>query len=283
MGNALGIDVGGSKTLLALVEGDQVIEELTLPTARAEGAGRWCDDIAGAARRWEGRFAVAGAAVTGTISGGRWSALNPATLPVPADFPLEAELSARLGCPVRAWNDAQAAAWGEHRFGAGNGGDLVFVTVSTGIGGGAVVGGKLLVGLSGIAASVGQVRLGLTAGTKRIEDEASGQWIASAAHAAGQATDARGVFVAAAGGADWARAIVATSAERVAVLLVSRRLLFDPPVIVLGGGVGLAPGYADAVRAELRQSYPVRLRPDLRLAALGPRAGVLGAADLAIT
>ena len=97
----------------------------------------------GLAAAWRGRFDRVGAAVTGIVADGRWHALNAGILPVPAGFPIVEALSTRLGCPVLAINDAQAAAWGEYRFGAGAGRDIVFLTVSTGIGGGIVLGGRL--------------------------------------------------------------------------------------------------------------------------------------------
>jgi len=86
----------------------------------------------GRARLWSGRFDTAAVAVSGLVSDGRWWSLNPLLLPIPPAFPLERELGRCLGKPVAALNDAQAAAWGEYRFGPGRGRDLVFVTISTG-------------------------------------------------------------------------------------------------------------------------------------------------------
>ena len=91
-------------------------------------------------------FETAAVAVTGAVKGGRWSSLNPGVLAIPRDFPLVEELSHRLGVNVIAMNDAQAAAWGEFRLGAGKDRDMVFLTISTGIGGGIVMGGRLITG-----------------------------------------------------------------------------------------------------------------------------------------
>ncbi len=271
----LALDIGGTKTLAALVRGREVVAEATVATARAGGPDDWLAAAAGAARDW-GPVAAVGAAVTGFVRDGRWSGLNPRILAVPSGYPLVARGAALFGAPFLAVNDAQAAAWGEHRLGAGDGDDLVFLTVSTGIGGGIVAGGRLLGGLAG---SFGQLRAA-TGGAAPFEDGVSGRWIAEAAAAAGHAVDAPEVFARAAGGAAWAEDVLARSAARVALLCRDIRLTLDPPAIVVGGGVGLAPGYLDRVRAALAD-VPAELAPTLLPARLGTRAGILGVADLA--
>jgi predicted NBD/HSP70 family sugar kinase len=89
-------------------------------------------------------------------------------------FPLVAELTQRLDVPVTAMNDAQAAAWGDYRHGAGRDCDMVFLTVSTGIGGGIVLGGRLITGRSGLSGHAGQMLVGLGGENQRFEDAASG-------------------------------------------------------------------------------------------------------------
>ena len=276
----LAIDIGGTKTLVALVDGGAVLGEVETATARDMSPDAWCDAIARAADPWAGRFDIVGAAVTGVIVDGLWSAMNPKTLGVPERFALARELAARLGRPAFCFNDAQAAAWGEHRFGAGEGRDLVFVTVSTGIGGGAIVGGKLLIGRGGLGCSAGLTWSGPTPQAPRIEDISAGRWMAQAARESGHAAEAPEIFAAARAGQGWASAIVETSADAVANLLVNLQLLFDPPVMVIGGGVGLAPGYLERLRSRFER-HPWLCRPALKPAALGRHAGVIGAADLA--
>lgn len=276
-GPVLAFDIGGTKTLAALVAGAKVLEERTVPTDRAVGSDRWFDALGDLVADWTGRYARVGAAVTGLVAGGRWSALNAATLPIPPGLPLVERLEARFGVPVRACNDAQAAAWGEYRFGAGAHRDMIFLTISSGIGGGIVSGGRLWTGARGLAGSLGQTRR--TPGGERLEAAASGFGIARAALAAGRPGDATHVFAAHAAGEAWASGIVAAAARELACALVDLQALIDPQVILLGGGVGRLPAFQDAVAAELAKADP-GLRPLIEPARLGAASGLLGVADL---
>ncbi|WP_164892924.1 putative N-acetylmannosamine-6-phosphate 2-epimerase [Mesorhizobium sp. M7A.F.Ca.US.010.02.1.1] len=272
----LGIDIGGTKTMAALVSGGKVIEDMIVPTAREAGPDAWLASLAQSTSAWSRRFSRIGIAVTGLVEDGRWSALNPATLGIPDDYPLVERASSVFGKPVCAVNDAQAAAWGEYKFGAGQGRDIVFLTISTGIGGGVVCNGRLL---SGLAGHFGLIR-GLSEDRAPLEDSTSGRWIASEALKAGSKADAADVFGRALKGEDWAGAIVSRSASRVAALCRDIQMMFDPKSIVIGGSIGLAEGYLDRVRAHLSE-VPPRLSPDLVAAKLGGHAGVIGVADLA--
>jgi len=278
-GPVLAIDQGGTKLLCALVEEGHVLEQAAVPTDRDAGPEAWLDAAAGLAAPWQGRYDRVGIAVTGRVSDGLWSALNPGTLAIPAETPYAAMAEARLRRPVTLANDAQAAAWGEHLHGAGAGQDMIYLTISTGIGGGIVTGGRLLSGRGGLAGHAGQMR-GLTPEKGPLEDRMSGRWIARAAREAGHDTDARGVFSAARAGEGWAKEIVSTAAARAAALCADLQMLIDPPRIVIGGGVGLAPGFLDRIRAALG-SLPAALRPELRAAKLGGGAGIIGIAGLA--
>lgn len=274
----LAIDIGGTKTLAALVKGADVAAEKQIATPRHLPAEHWCDAIDDLVRDWSGRYDGAGVAVTGLVRGGVWSALNPAILPVPGGFPLEQALRRRLNVPVRALNDGQAAAWGEHRFGAGKGRDLFYLTISTGIGGGAIVDGKLLTGRHGLAGHAGQLRLSGGEPPLRIEDMASGQWMAAEAQRAGHGGSAQAIFEAVQAGAAWADGIVQRSAGAAALLCRNIQLLIDPGVIVIGGSVGLADGYLGRIRSLLA-ALPLVERPEVLASGLGKYAGVIGAAD----
>lgn len=272
----LAFDIGGTKTAAALVRGGAVLERREVPTLPRIGTPQWFDGVAALAGDWHGRYAQAGIAATGLFEGDMWSALNTGTLDIPAGTPLRAELEARLGCPVAALNDAQAAAWGEYAWGAGRGCDMAFVTASSGVGGGVVLGGRLLQGARGLAGSLGQWR-GLGTGP-RLEERASGFAVAGAALAAGRGGDSRSVFAAAQAGEAWATQIVEETARHLAGALVDLQLILDPQHIVLGGGIGLLPLFRERIDAAL-EAVPERLRPSLRTAALGADAGLIGMAD----
>lgn len=276
---ALAFDLGGSKILAALVDAGRVLDRAEAVTDPQVGPEGWIAQMRSLSDLWAGRYDHLGVTVTGLVCDGRWTALNPATLGIPPDFPLATRVRAAFGLvPVLA-NDAQAAAWGEFVHGSSAGRDMVFLTISTGIGGGVVTGGRLLTGRSGLAGSFGQL-VSLSEDGPKIEDIASGRWIAAAAMARGFAADARAVFKAAHAGQDWAETIVQTSAMRVARLCCAVQLMFDPAVIVIGGGIGLAPGYIDHIGAHHR-NLPAHLRPTLARAALGADAGAVGIAALA--
>ncbi len=271
---ALAIDIGGTKVLLALVRDGEVLASHRMATDIAAGPDALVAAICDATRRWKGDFAVVGAAVTGLIRDGAWRALNAATLDLRGPYPLAAALAARLGAPAFCVNDAQAAAWGEHVAGAGRRRNMAFLTISTGIGGGVVRDGRLFDGLSG---SFGQW---VDETGARIEDRAAGRWIASEAARVGRSADAVAVFAAAR--EPWAQALITVSAARVATLCRNVQLAVDPALIVIGGGIGLAPGYLDRVVGVLEDVDPI-IRPELVPAALGSDAGVIGVAALAET
>ena len=175
---ALAFDIGGTKTLAALVRGREILDRRMVATSREIGAPGWIDGVAGLAADWAGAYGRVAAAVTGAVIDGNWSSLNPGTLAIPEGFPLGRRLGDALGTAVEVVNDAQAAAWGEYRFGAGRGRDMVFLTVSSGIGGGIVLGGRLLRGARGIAGSLGQTPRPGHDSYVRLETLASGFGIA---------------------------------------------------------------------------------------------------------
>lgn len=277
---ALAIDIGGSKVLCALVENGVVQGHAVAETASDAGPEVWLDTAATLVEPWTGHYASVGLAVTGAVDGqGRWSALNPGILNIPDNTPLTTLAQNRFGLPALALNDAQAAAWGEFRHGAGAGDDMIFVTVSTGIGGGIVSGGQLLRGRGGLAGHFGQAAFG-DAHQTQLETRAAGRWLAAAALDAGHDCDAKGVFAAAMRGEPWAVALRDEIVGRVAELLADLQLILDPVRIVLGGGIGLSDRFVADLAARHTDLRPA-LRPQLVTAQLGVLAGAVGAAALA--
>ncbi|MBI1776314.1 MAG: putative N-acetylmannosamine-6-phosphate 2-epimerase [Proteobacteria bacterium] len=281
----LAFDIGGTKTLAALVLGAEVLERRMVPTPRDVADPGWIEAIARLASGWSGRYAIASAVVTGLVVAGRWSAVNSGVLQIPEGYPLEERLSKALGVPTLSMNDGNAAAWGEYRHGAGRGRDLAFVTVSSGIGGGIVSQGRLLCGARGFGGSLGQVPWKLGAEGRSLEARASGFGMAAVARSQGRAAeapDAAAIFAAAGRGSPWAEQIVADAIDDLAAALVGLQAIIDPDLMVIGGGVGLAEGFIERLR-QAAQKHHRLLVPKIVPAALGADAGIVGAADLALT
>ena len=273
----LAIDIGGTKILGALVDGREVHDSVQIATPGSGDPRVWIEELLENGAAWRGCFGQVGAAVTGIIQAGKWSALNPKTLTIPPDYPLVETLSQLTGKPAFAANDAQAAAWGEYSCGAGKGTQAcVFLTLSTGIGGGVIVNGRLLEGMAG---HFGQFRSDVADDTP-LESGATGRWMAEAAREAGYDLDARGVFEAAGKGEAWADAIIAISARRIATLCANIQLGLAPQKIIIGGSIGLAPGFIERMHRLLEDLPPLQ-RPTLVPARLGGQAGIVGIADLA--
>ncbi|MCO6051541.1 putative N-acetylmannosamine-6-phosphate 2-epimerase [Mesorhizobium sp. RP14(2022)] len=272
----LALDIGGTKIAVAQVEGGTIRREAIVATRPADGPDAWIAAAQSAIADWSLSFSGIGIAATGVLSSEGWYALNPETLPIPNNYPLVERVTEIFGAPAIAVNDAQAAAWGEFIRGGHGGKNLVFLTISTGIGGGIVVNGQLLEGLSG---SFGLLR-GPANGGGPLEGEVSGRWIAAEAARAGHDCDAAGVFKRASAGVAWAEGIVAQSAARVATLCRDIQMMLDPDHIVIGGGIGLASGFLDRVRENLAALDP-RLMPNIVPAKLGAKAGLVGVADVA--
>ena len=295
----LAFDLGGTKIQAATVADGRVLARERCPTPRDAGPDAWLDAMAGLAARLVGRKGVRAlflekkgsdpfspdpsfrlaVCVTGILRDGCWHALNPDTLPVPDGFPLRDALAARFGVAPVLLNDAHAAAWGEYRHGGHGAVDsLYFVTVSTGVGGGFVSGGRLLAGATGQAASLGNLPLPGGPPPVRLETGASGTALAALARARG--TDAAAISAGAAAGDPEAAAALEAITGELAWGLAAVRMLLDPALVVVSGGLGLAPGFLDRLRTAVDRwppDYRVRLRP----AGLGADAGVIGVADWA--
>jgi predicted NBD/HSP70 family sugar kinase len=194
------------------------------------------------------------------------------------------ELRRRFGDSTAIENDVDAAAVAERDHGHGRDvSTFAFVSVGTGIGMGLVIDGKLHRGAHGAAGEIAYLPLGLD-GTDEREVRRRGALEAAASSAAvvrrarGRGLDghlsARAVFAAAFAGDSRARAVVTEEAALVAKAIASVVAVVDPELIVLGGGIGRAPGFAADVAARLAELAPVV--PEVRASALGDDAVVEG-------
>lgn len=283
------IDLGGTKTAAARIERGGIVDRLQTATEGTADAGRLIDTAAELLSRLGYASGVPlGVAVTGRLDrAGGWHAVNTGTLTGVSAIPLGDLLAARFGS-ARACNDAAAAAFAEALFGAGQGSSaFAYLTVSTGVGGGLVLDGRLLSSANGLAGHVGfsSSRFGTDrCGSGRmgtVESVASGRAIAKAAADAGHpGHDARGVFSAAASGEAWAGSLIDRSASAVAALCGDLTAILGLDRIALGGSIGLAPGYLDQVSQKLMDEPPL-FRSQLVAASLGQDSGLLGALALA--
>lgn len=287
----LAIDIGGTKVAFAEVTGALCASRSQIATPRTGSGADLVAAIAGETRRRGGSLGgEVGVASTGIVQDGRLTALNPGTLPIETGFPLVEALEAALGRPVIALNDAQAAAWGEHLHGAGKGWTtFVFVTVSTGVGGGLVVDGELQVGASGLSGHLGHMVFdpsGPACGCGRrgcIEAVASGTAIARiASQRLGYPLQAPEIFELAGAGNTEAERVLDGSAAAIASGLCDVVAALDVQGIVLGGGVGLADGFLSRVGQALSQE-PARFRRPILSAVHGADAGLIGAAAFALS
>ena len=281
----LAIDIGGTKIAFADIEDNRPRNRHQIRTPRT-GRG---EDLVGAiveqvSRRRSSRIALA---TTGIVSDGCLSALNPGTLPIENGFPLAARIQETTGMTPLIVNDAQAAAWGEYRFGAGQGcRNFMFVTVSTGVGGGLVLDGRLGVGNAGLAGHVGHMTVAgseYPCGCGRkgcLETFASGTAIARRFREdSGQDVAAPEIFEAASNGDELAERTIDQAAKALADTFANIVAAVDLEAIALGGGVGLAPGFLDRVRRHMSQ-LPAVFQRQMKPAAAGSDAGLVGAADL---
>ncbi len=205
-----------------------------------------------------------------------------------------AELRRSFGPATLVQNDVNLAALAERDHGQGRDVDtFAFVSVGTGVGMGLVLSGQLHSGSHGTAGEIAYLPIA-TDGSVDMRDARRRGSLEAAASAAGVVRSAREsgmtgrltarrVFDAAAAGDERARDVVQREALLVARAIASVALVADPALVVLGGGIGCAPGFADVVEASLHRLVPVP--PELRVSTFGSEAivegGIVAGIDLA--
>lgn len=231
--------------------------------------------------------------------------ISPPNLPGWYEVPLRSLLEERLGLPVRLANDANAAALGEWAFGAGrNYRNIAYVTISTGIGGGIITDGRLLLGHRGLAGEVGHMTLwpegprcncgnygcweALASGTAIAREGAeavrSGRApiLSRLVEGVAERVDAKLVGEADAQGDEAAAEIIRRAAEYSGVGVANLLHLYSPEIVLIGGGVSrLGERLFGPIRRVARERVmpPYRDVPILP-AALRGDAGLLGAVAL---
>ena len=279
------VDIGGTKIAAAEVLGRQVLDRRQTATPRT-GRG---DDLVAAITGLAPKHALNAVAVatTGIVRDGALTALNPETLPIENGYPLARALEQALGVPPLVVNDAQAAAWAEFAVGAGHGfNNFAFITVSTGIGCGLVIDGRLLTGAAGLAGHAGHTMSdpgGVACGCGRrgcLETIASGTALARrGSERLGRSVGAPDLFEAAAQGDGIAAEVIASAVDALVNAFADLTAAADIDCFAVGGGVGLAAGFIEALQARSLQLPPIFQRP-IVAARAGADAGLLGVALL---
>ncbi len=306
----LGVDLGGTKIAVGLVDPQgRVLDRVTLPTP--DGVDPIVDAMVTAIEtlvdRTDRSVTGVGIGVAGFVDADRSRVLMSPNVDW-HDVALREAVATRTDLPVVVENDANAAGWGEYRFGAGVGSDnLLLLTVGTGVGGALVLDGRLARGGFGMAGEVGHLRVvpqGRPCGCGQrgcLEQYGSGSALVRAAQegvAAGipeaaalmaragsvEAVDGTLVTQAAQAGDPWCVELLADLGRWLGEGVASMAALLDPAVVLVGGGVSSAGALLlDPMRAAMVERLPAtgdRRHPRLEAARLGNDAGLVGAADL---
>jgi glucokinase len=291
---AIGIDVGGTKILAGVVQQDGTVvhaERRATPVESTEAFLQGLAEVVGALR--DETVAAVGIGVPSTIDQRRGAAIFSAHVPL-ADVHLREHAEEYLGLPVAIDNDANAAAVAEWKVGAGRGTtDMIMLTLGTGIGGGLILDGRPYRGWSGAGAELGHIVveldgpecMGFCTGRGHLERLVSGSTAALAARELfGPDADTARLVAAARAGHDAAAAALAAMGHALGAGLATLLNVFDPELIVIGGGFAdaldllLPPALATMRRDSLP---PARDRVRIVPAELGEEAGMVGAGLIA--
>jgi len=313
---ALGIDLGGTKILTAVAnaEGKMLSRDHSI-TPATEGQPAVVKSILESVGRALDQAQISATDLT-AVGLGAPGLSNPETgilftspnLPGWIDVPLRDIIEKELGTKAFLINDANAAAVGELHFGAGRGArNFIYITVSTGIGGGIIIDGKIYTGYVGVAGELGHMTIddegppcncgnrgcweALASGTalarearNRINEGATTSILEYAGRDLAK-INAEAIHEAAQAGDNLAVELIARTAYYLGVGLANLINIFNPEVIVVGGGLSnigdmlLKPAFEEARRRAFKQAYQaVRFAR----AELGRNSGVLGAAAFAL-
>ena len=309
MPHALGIDIGGTNCKGALVSSDGTLSHRSeIPTHDGDGTGtvlELAEELLGAARGQGKDVAAIGVGAAGFVDT-RDGSISFSPNVTYGDPQLGRAVSERFSLKTSVANDANAAVWGEREVGAGAGFDHVaLVTLGTGVGGGFIVDGKLLTGATGAGAEFGHTVLdpdgplcpcGLSgcveqfvsgSAIARMGDEALTRWPDSSIKdfAMGEPVTALHIAHAAREWDEAAREVLTRAGRYLGIALSNLVNLFEPQVIVIGGGVADAgEPFLGAARDRLNRMLDQQHRRPVRLerARLGNDAGIVGAALLAL-
>ena len=307
MKHLIGVDLGGTRLRAVRMDTTgHIFQHRSVATAATAGPEEVISQVVSLVEQVIGDVSLADILGIGVGSPGPTDpfagiVLHALTLQGWVNVPLRALLEDQTGLPVILHNDAHAAALGEWYFGSGQGcQDFVYVTVSTGIGGGIIANGQLLLGRKGLAGEIGHMQIqsdgpvcscgqtgcweSLASGTAlaRFAVQALQRKSPSLLHDSatkGPLTAAQ-VVAAATQGDEMAQDLLRREGEFLGMGLVNLLHLFSPERITLGGGVAQAMAWLEP---HMHRIIAARALPSYRdvpihYAHLGDQAGVIGAA-----
>jgi glucokinase len=304
----IGVDLGGTKMAVGVVDSDQKVQYQGKEPSTGLSEDRIVEELAEElleAKAARPNVLAAGLGIPATIDRERGLAIHAVNLTI-TDVPIRDLIQERLGLPVFVDNDANVAALAEHLYGAARGAqNVVMLTIGTGIGGGLILNGEVYRGSSGAAAELGHIVIvedglpcqGNCPNHGCVETYASGTALAREGKAAAEREpesalgkalaegpiSGRTVTELALAGDTLATEVVSQAGRHLGAALCSLANIFDPDVFVIGGGVSAVGDLLlDPAREELRTRAlpPMNERP-VKLAELGPDAGMVGAAAMA--
>ena len=303
----VGVDLGGTNYAVGLVdEAGTIIRKIEGKTEVDYGAARVIENLSNSVLRISQNFNVeaVGIASPGSIDHEKGVVRFSPNFPGWHDIPLAEEISRQVGKRVYVENDANAYALGERQFGAGKGCQhLVCLTLGTGIGGGVITHGKLLRGSTGIGAELGHMTIhpdGPLCGCGArgcLESLASGtairKFVCEGYRRHGESVlfvskppedvTVKDVFDAAKKGDRFANEIFERVVNALSVGIGSILNIFNPEIVVLGGGIAQAGDFLlDPVRERVRNHVLPSILDTYRItkSELNKEAGILGAASI---
>lgn len=281
----IAIDIGGTKIAAALMQEDRLIERRSADSPAFSEPEQLLNTLQQLCAGWLELAEGIGVACTGRVSDGRVEFFTAAG---DNSLPLQRAMQEQFGLPVTLLNDAWAAAWGEYCLGRhGDLDTLVYLTISTGIGGGIVYRNRLLTSPGGLAAHLGHTSVPKAeedddqlCGCGRlncVEAQASGTAIARRASTLlGSEISCEQVF-ARCNELPQLDALLDDCARAIAETIANIKAIIDTPLVLIGGSVGLAEGFIPRIEKALA-GIPPRYRPTLKAATLGKEADLYGAA-----
>ena len=284
-----GIDLGGTQVRVALARSDgQMLTSIKTKTSLVNSPKLMVEWAAGEIERHRKGQKVRSIAIgaPGPIDIKKGVLVNPPNLPGWHNVPLATLLGKATGAKVHVANDADMAGLGEFHRGAGRGTrNMVYITWSTGVGGGLIIDGKLYRGAHGTAGEIGHMIVDPEGPLDKCGQRGCLEAFCGGNNLARQTGHpAAELFKAAARGDKAARLVVEGAARHMGQALISLTNAFDPEMFVMGGGVTHSWALVQPLLLETLKSSPFikpARRPRLRRARLGDKAGQAGCVEWA--